>query len=159
MRYTRSTVPPAAAARTANPLSRSPFARSIASPGCYKPVPMNHLKELALALFTMAVLAVTFYFPMYGLGLALDHAKNSSERWEGVGLLLPSAALLVFLAGMYPAFRGTGLLCLGAAATLLLVPTAIVFARSGTPPAYYCMAAIAYSAVWWLLAQPRIWVH
>lgn len=112
--------------------------------------------RFALALFTLAFVVVTFYFPIYGLGTALDQSKSFAERWEGSMMVLPSVALLLFLAGMFPTLRDPVLLWLGIAATLMLALPAIQFARSGFPAAFGFIAALVYSGAWWFLAQSRL---
>ncbi len=112
--------------------------------------------RFALALFTLAFIVVTFYFPLYGLGTVLDQSKSFAERWEGSMMVLPSIAMLLFLAGMFPTLRGPVLLWLGIVATALLALPAIQFARSGFPAAFGCIAALIYSAAWWRLAQSRL---
>jgi hypothetical protein len=114
-----------------------------------------NLPVAAFAIFTLAVLVITFYFPLYGLGAALDSSASFSDRWEGAVIALPSASLLVFLIGMIPQLRGLVLLLTGIGATLLLVPPVIACARMGFPAALGCVAAVAYSGLWWHLAKPR----
>jgi len=43
--------------------------------------------------FTAELVAVTFYFPICGLGMALNSPIPACDRWEGVLLLVPSIVL------------------------------------------------------------------
>ena len=108
------------------------------------------------AIFTLVVLVITFYFPLYGLGVMLKGGASLSDRWEGAVLALPSASLLAFLIGMIPQLRGPTLQWMGIGATLLLVPPVITCARMGFPAAWGCVAAAAYSGLWWHLAKSRL---
>ena len=102
------------------------------------------------------ILLITFYFPLYGLGVVLDKSATLSDRWEGAVLVLPSASLLAFLIGMLPQLRGPVLLWMGIGATVLLVPPVIACARMGFPAALGCVAALAYTGLWWHLAKSRL---
>ena len=117
---------------------------------------VNPLQILLFALFTLVVLLITFYFPLYGLGVVLDRGAALSDRWEGAVMMLPSASLLAFLVGMLPQLRGPVLLWTGIGATLLLVPPVIACAKMGFPAALGCIAAVGYASLWWHLAKSRL---
>lgn len=114
------------------------------------------LGRALLALFTVALLVVTFYFPLIGLGYALDRTADFQSRWEGVLLLLPSVVLLLLLVGLLPFVRGRSLLWLGIGANLLLLAPVIACVRMGFPSAFGLLAAIVYSGAWWWLVQAKI---
>jgi hypothetical protein len=44
---------------------------------------VNPVQVSLLALFTLVILVITFYFPLCGLGLVLDRSAALSDRWEG----------------------------------------------------------------------------
>lgn len=108
------------------------------------------------ALFTAAVLVITFYFPMIGLGYALDSSADLESRGTGLLLLLPSLALLVLLVAMLPVIRGRPLLWWGISGSLLILPpiTACCWLRG--PGLLGLFAGITYLAAWWRLARTRL---
>jgi hypothetical protein len=114
------------------------------------------LGRALLALFTVALLVVTFYFPLIGLGYALDREADFESRRDGALLVLPSVVLLLLLAGLMPFARGRSLLWLGIGANLLLLAPVIACARMGFPAAFGVLAAIAYSGTWWRLIRAKI---
>ena len=114
------------------------------------------LGRVLLGLFTVMLLAVTFYFPLIGLGYALDRTADFQSRGEGVLLLLPSVVLLLQLVGLLPFVRGRSVLWLGLGANLLLLAPVMACVRMGFPAAFGLLAAIVYSGTWWWLVQAKI---
>jgi hypothetical protein len=110
----------------------------------------------AFALFTIVVLVVTFYFPLIGLGYALDGSADLHSRGEGLLLLSPSVALSIFLAGLLPVLRACSLLSLGLVASLVLLAPAVACARMGFPAAIGSLCAIVYAGTWWLLIRSKL---
>jgi hypothetical protein len=109
-----------------------------------------------LAVLTMAVLLVTFYFPLMGLGYAMDASADVQSRWEGILLMLPSFVLLLFFFGLLPPVRGRSLLWLGIVANVLLLPPVAACVRMGFPAAIGLFVAIIYVGTWWLLAKSKL---
>lgn len=108
------------------------------------------------SLFTAAVLVITFYFPLIGLGYAMNSAGDFESRINGVLLFLPSVAVLILLVGMFPPIRGRRLLLLGIGGSLLLLPSIVACALLGLPAAFGALAGLAYLAVWWFLARAKL---
>ncbi len=94
------------------------------------------------ALFTLAVLAVTFYFPLIGFGYATDTSADLPSRGLGLLLLLPSIAMLLFLFGLLPRVRRRLLRWLGLVATLLVLPPTAACVSRGFPAAIGAVIAI-----------------
>ncbi|MDQ1422081.1 MAG: hypothetical protein QOJ52_4043 [Acidimicrobiaceae bacterium] len=108
------------------------------------------------ALFTAGFLAVTFYFPLIGLGYALDSSADLRSRGEGLLLLLPTVAISVLLAGMLPPVRGRFLFWLGVGGNLLLLPSLAAGAWLGFPGILGAFVGLVYLAVWWYLARSKL---
>ena len=108
------------------------------------------------ALLTAGVLIVTFYFPLIGLGYALDSSADLQSR--GIGLLwfLPSVALLVLLVGLLPPARGRVLLWIGVGGTLLLLPSIVAGIWMRYPEIIGSLAGLLYLGVWWFFAHPKL---
>jgi hypothetical protein len=109
------------------------------------------------ALLTGGVLIVGFYFPLIGLGYAMDAKETFEYRVFGLLLFLPAVALLVLLVAMLPAIRGRLLLCLGIGGSLLIVPS--LAGCVWTLRLNWVMGAVSgllYLWAWWHLAAPRL---
>lgn len=106
--------------------------------------------------FTAGVLVVTFYFPLIGLGYAMDSSADFQSRATGVLLFLPSVAILILLFGMLPRVRGGRLLLLGMGGSLLLLPPIVACAYLGLPAGFGSLAGLVYLALWWFLARAKL---
>ena len=105
---------------------------------------------------TTVLVVVTFYYPIYGLGMVMNARSDLAERFQGVALFLPSIVMLIWIIGILPLFRGQTLFWLGIGSNVLLVPTLVVLFRMGTPAAFGGLAMIFYSGIWWVLVKARI---
>jgi hypothetical protein len=108
------------------------------------------------AVFTAGVLVVTFYFPLIGLGFALDASADLRSRGTGLLLFLPGVAILVLLLGMLPPVRGRLLLWVGIAGNLLLLPSIAACAWLRFPAKIGLLAGLAYLGAWWFLARTKL---
>ena len=112
---------------------------------------------MLFALLTAAILVVGFYFPLIGLGSAMDSSETVESRVFGLLLFLPAIGLLVLLVAMLPVIRGRRLLALGIGGSALIVPS--LAACGWTLRFGWEMGAVAgglYLWAWWHLAGPRL---
>jgi hypothetical protein len=114
------------------------------------------LSRAIFALFTIIVLAVTFYFPLIGLGYALDSSADLQSRGAGLLFLLPSVAMLLFLGGLLPRIRARSLWYLGFVASLALLAPAVACARLGFPAALGSLCAVTYAGIWWFIVRSKL---
>lgn len=115
----------------------------------------NALYRALFALFTAAVLVVTFYFPLIGLGAAMDSSASLQARAASLLWFLPSVAILILLLGMVLPIRGRRLFWLGVAGNLLILPSIITCAWLGPAAIIGALAGLIYLGVWWLLARGK----
>lgn len=113
--------------------------------------------RVLLALLTAAVLVIGFYFPLIGLGYALNGAETVESRVTGLLLFLPAVGLLVLLVGMLPAIRRAILLSVGIVGSLLILPSLVacaIWLRFW--PETGALIGLLYLWTWWHLARPRL---
>ncbi|MEP6809988.1 MAG: hypothetical protein ABI992_07075 [Chthoniobacterales bacterium] len=113
--------------------------------------------RVLFALLTAAILVGGFYFPLIGLGSAMDRSETVESRVFGLLLFLPAVGLLVLLVAMLPAFRGRLLLSLGIGGSLCIIPS--LAACGWTLRVGWEMGTVAgglYLWAWWHLAWPRL---
>ena len=116
----------------------------------------NKLARGALALFTVALLTATFYFPLIGVGYAIDQSADLKSRGTGLLLFLPSVALLILLAGMMCETRSKPSFWLGIAGTALILPSIGACAILGSWGLIGSAAGLSYLAIWWFLAPAKL---
>ena len=116
----------------------------------------NKLARGALALFTVALLVVTFYFPLIGFGYSIDPTADLRSRGTGLLLFLPSVALVILLAGIVAAVRSKPSFWLGIAGTALILPSIGACAILGWWGLIGSATGLSYLAIWWFLAQARL---
>lgn len=112
---------------------------------------------MLFALLTGATLVVGFYFPLIGLGYAMDESGTLASRVTGVLLFLPAVGLLVLGVAMLPAIRGRLLLWLGICGSLSIIPSlAACVAWLRFWPELGALVGLLYLWAWWHLARPRL---
>ncbi len=116
----------------------------------------NALYRALFALFTAAALVVTFYFPLVGLGGAMNSSADLQSRGESLLWFLPSFAILILLLGMVLPIRGRRLFWLGVGGNLLILPSIIACAWLGPAAIIGALVGLGYLAIWWLLARGKL---